>query len=149
MKRTTYGGQLGRYFLHGIFYSILMSIMLLAWVYLFAILTAFGFIIGLVIGFVLLFVIMGAINAFVTENVWDVKIQASFGTDLAHGFVLFLALLVVSFPVSIVFSYLVPTTDMNSFIIKYVIQLIILAFLDGYVAKNIAESFQVAGRRHV
>lgn len=147
MRRATTSGLLGRYFLHGIFFSLLMSVMLIAWAFILGLLIAFGFIIGLIFGLVLLFIAIGAINAFVTENVWDVRMETSLGTDLAHGLVLFIILLVVSFPVSIVFDYLGPATDMMTFLVRFISQTIIMAFIDGYVAKAIAGSFGFGGRR--
>jgi hypothetical protein len=146
MEKSTTGGQLGRYFAHGLFFSILMGIVLLVWAFILGFLVVFGFILGLIVGLGLLFVFMGAINAFVTENVWNVRMQTSFGTDLVHGFVLFLVLVIVTFPVSTVLTYLFPAADITTAAAKFILQLIILAFIDGYVAKGIAGTFEAARR---
>ena len=147
MERRSTGEMFGRYFVHGLFFSILMAVVLFAWAFVIVLLVALGSLLGLIVGFGLLFVFIGAINAFVTEKMWNIKMQTGLGTDLIHGLVLFLGLSIVSFPVYLVLDYLFPTVDITTTIAVFIVQLLVLATVDGYIAKGIAGSFQVAERR--
>lgn len=123
--------NLAKYFVHGIAFSILFTVLAIAWVFILVVLVALGFIIGLVIGLVVLVLIVGFLNSLITTYLWfDVK--QSFSNLLFHGIVLLLVLVVVNGVVVALPTWLFPGT------ITTVITFIIASFVDGFVAKKVA-----------
>lgn len=137
-EKMTETELLKKYFMHGIFFSVLMDVIAIGWVVLLVFLVGFGFYIGLTIGLALLFIFMGAVNAFVTSNVWNVRMHANWGSDLVHGFFLFLVLFVISLPATAIGNFLLPSTNPASVFVKFAVQTIILAFVYGFAAKAVA-----------
>lgn len=124
-----------KYFFHGILFSILLAVLGLGWAFIFAGLVITGFIIGLIIGFVLLFLLMGFLNAFITDLMWNINTKTDWGSLLAHGFVLSLALIVVAIP-SFLINVFLPS------LVTTVILSIVYCFVDGFIAKKVASGWE-------
>jgi hypothetical protein len=120
--------------LHGLVFSVIMTIMTIAWAFLFAFLVVIGFIIGLIVGFVVLIFVFGWVNTFVAEFIWDFDLESDWKTLGIHGLELFLILLVVGIP-SLIASALFPS------ILTAVVMFIVYIPIDGYVAHAIARQF--------
>jgi hypothetical protein len=128
---------LGKYFVHGILFSILGLVLGFVWLGILIVLVVLGSIIGLVIGFVVLFFFMGGLNSMLTGFIWHVSIKTDWKTVLVHGLVLSIAFLIVHIP-SIVISLAAPS------IITVVVLFITYAFVDGFVARRVASLWQMA-----
>lgn len=124
--------DLAKYFIHGIAFSILFLILTIAWVFILVVLVSFGFIIGLIAGVGLLFLIIGDLNSVITTHLWF-GVKTSFWDLFFHGLVLFIILLVVNGIFVTVPSLVFPG------IATTVVTLIITTFIDGFVAKKVAE----------
>lgn len=123
--------DLAKYFIHGIAFSLLFLLLVIAWIFVLMILVGLGFIIGLIIGLGLLFLIVGFLNSIITVYLWfDVKM--SFLDLLFHGLVLFVVLLIVNG-----ISVTLPSLAFPG-IATTVVTFIIASFLDGFVAKEVA-----------
>ncbi|UCE29797.1 MAG: hypothetical protein JSV85_03540 [Candidatus Bathyarchaeota archaeon] len=123
--------DLAKYIVHGIAFSILFLILGIVWAFVFAFLVVIGFIIGFVIGLVLLFLIVGFLNSVITSFLWF-EVKMSFWNLIAHGFVLFIVLLVVNG-----ISVTVPSLVFPG-IATTLTTLAIATFLNGLVGKKIA-----------
>jgi len=82
-------------------------------------------------GLILLFFVVGGLNSFLTNLIWSMPVKTGWKSLLGHGLVLFLLLLVVNIPHAII-SLLAPSLTTT------IVLLVIYAFVDGYVAKNVA-----------
>jgi hypothetical protein len=127
----SFAGLLARYFVHGIAFSILLTLLGIAWAILLVILMIAGAFIGLIIGFILLFIIIGGLNIFLADILWGIVVRGGWKTFLLHGVVLSFILFIVHLPGALVF-YAIPN------IIALVAISIIAAFADGYVGKALA-----------
>jgi hypothetical protein len=99
------------------------------------VLVVIGFIIGLIIGIAVFFLIMGGLNAVLTDLIWGVSIKTNWTSLLAHGFVLFIALLIVAVP-SLIVNFVVPSLATSIAIF------LIYCFIDGFIAKSVAGYWQ-------
>jgi hypothetical protein len=150
-KPESHVNLLGKYFVHGILFSIIglvfgfgSSGILMVLVQLDTIffisppvvwLARWG--IGLLIGFVVLFFFMGGLNSMLTGFIWHVSIKTDWKTVLVHGLALSIAFIMVHIP-SIVISPAAPS------IVTVVVLFIAYAFVDGFVARHIAGMWQAA-----
>ncbi len=125
--------DLAKYFIHGIAFSLLFSILYIAWGFGLLILATLGAFIGLIIGLGILFVIMGEINITITSWLWFPVEESSFWDVLKHGFILFIVLLIVDGIFVIVPSMVLPG------IATTVVTFIYGSFLNGIVGKKVAE----------
>jgi hypothetical protein len=100
-------------------------------------LVVIGFIIGLIIGIAVFFLIMGGLNAFLTDLIWGISIKSNLTSLLVHGFVLFIALLIVAIP-SLIISVSIAVPSLAISITVF----LIYCFIDGFVAKNVAAYWQ-------
>jgi hypothetical protein len=139
MREEEYYSQkssLVRYFLHGIAFSVLFSLLAIGWVFILVFLTVIGYIIGLMLGLIVLFFIIGGLNAFLTDFIWSIPVRSDWKGLLGHGFVLFLVLLIVGIP-----SYLVAIVAPG--IVTSIVMFVAYAFIDGYVAKNVGKMWEM------
>jgi hypothetical protein len=121
--------ELSKYFIHGFAFSAIMVVLLITWVFIFVFLIVLGSFIGIVIGFVLFFFILGGLNGFLTKNIWSISVKTGWMSLLGHGFVLFIFLIIAHIPS--MFIYLTfPSLTWEILLFE--------AFIDGFVAKNIA-----------
>jgi len=119
------------YFAHGLAFSLLFTVLVIAWTFGLIILTVLGSWIGLIIGFGLLILIIGFINAVITELLWF-PVRWEFWDMVLHGFVLFIALLIVNSIFLLAPSLAFPGTATR------IITVIIGSFIDGFVCKKVA-----------
>ena len=124
-----------KYFLHGISFSFLLLVLAIVWIIIAVALV--GFIIGLIIGLLVLFYIMGGINAVLTDLIWGVSIKTDWKSLLAHGFVLFILLIIAAIPQFII-SFVVPSLATK------IVMFIIYCFIDGFIAKSVVGQWESA-----
>jgi hypothetical protein len=129
------GRSLWKYFEQGILFSLILTGLAIVWAIVLVVLLMVGFIIGLIIGFVILLFIMSWLNAGLTSWIWDIPMRTDWKSLLAHGLVLLIALIVVEIP-AIIVNYAVPS------VVTMVVMFVIYCFIDGFVAKKVAEYYQ-------
>jgi hypothetical protein len=129
------GRSLFKYFGQGILFSLIFTGLAILWAVVLVALFVVGFILGLIIGFVILLFMLGWLNAGLTSWIWDIPIRTDWKSQLAHGFVLLIALIVVGIP-AIIVNYAVPS------VVTTVVMFVVYCFVDGFVAKRVAEYYQ-------
>jgi len=122
---------LAKFFVHGLAFSLLFTVLAILWIFGFLILILLGSFIGLIIGLGILMLIIGGLNSLLTSLLWF-PVKTSFWSILGHGIVLFIMLSIVNSIFLLVPSLAFPgiTTTAITFIIG--------AFLDGFVSKKVA-----------
>jgi ribosomal protein L37AE/L43A len=125
--------KLGRFFVHGIAFTVLFFALEFLWIFSSLILVAIGSFLGLIIGILLLFLIVGAVNSVVSRFVWGFSMQDSAINIFLHGLVLSLILLVVDIVL------LLPTLASQANPIVTALRLIVSCFFYGLIGKKIAE----------
>jgi len=125
------GRDAAKYFVHGIAFSFLFFILVVAWAFILIFLVAIGFFIGFIIGLGLLFLIVGGLNAFITSLLWF-KVKTGFWDLLLHGVALFFILLIAS-----VFIQFLPNLVLPG-VATAVVTFLIAAFIDGLIAQRVA-----------
>ena len=120
-----------RYFLHGIAFSLLSTVLLFVWVLLLFFLVMIGWFIGLIIGIIALLLFMGGLNAFLSGAIWSINTRTGLLSLLGHGLVLGLLQAVVHIP-AIIVNLTVP--NLASTIAVFVAY----CFIDGFIAKKVA-----------
>ena len=135
MEKEPWRKSLLRYFLHGLAFSIIFLVLEFVWAIIFAILIEVGLIIGFIIGLILLFLIIGGLNSFLTDLIWSIPIKTGWKSLLGHGFILFIALILVHIP-AIAVDFIVPNLATT------IVLFIIYALIDGFVAKNVAAHWE-------
>jgi hypothetical protein len=100
--------SLGKYFIHGIFFSLLMSgflpfFLLVQWIVGYSpVPLTFESLLRLfvlVYIFVGLFIILGAMNSFLANRIWSVETNRSWQEYVGHGIILFALISLVQLPV--------------------------------------------------
>jgi multiple sugar transport system permease protein len=148
LNTRTLKSILVKYFAHGLLFSIINLTLSLVWVFFLTGVAVFVPFLGLVVGilgilgltivvFLIYFFVEAGINTFLTKRIWKIPIISDWKSLIVHGFVLFVALLVVSAPLLIVILY-VPSLPVA------VVLFLLYCFVDGYVAKSVASSWQEA-----
>lgn len=122
---------LAKYFVHGIVFSLLFTVLVIAWIFGFLILVILGSFIGLIIGLGILMLIIGGLNSFLTGLLWF-RVKTSFWCILGHGIVLFIVLLIVNGIFVLAPSLAFPGIGTT------VVTFVIGSFLDGFVGKKVA-----------
>jgi hypothetical protein len=135
MEETSTASLLAKYFAHGFLHSVLLLILELVWAVLFIGLVIFGFLIGFIIGLLVLFLIIGGLNTVLMELVWNIQLESDWKSLLKHGFILFVALLLVNVP-SIIIGLARPE------LVVQVAVFLVYCFIDGYVARSIGGSYE-------
>lgn len=134
-----------RYFLHGILFSIIYTVLYLFWSFIWSLLVVMGPIIWFITGFIVLFFIVGGItlyfilggvNIYLTDRIWDIPIKEDLKSLLEHGFVLSILLFIVHIPM-IAITFTAP--DLARALI---VLFILYAFIDGYVAKKVGQLWE-------
>ncbi|MDH5482029.1 MAG: hypothetical protein OEY22_04005 [Candidatus Bathyarchaeota archaeon] len=139
MEEHSWKFLLSRYFLHGILFSLIFLGLGFVWVITFVLLVSIASFIGLVLGIIILFFILGGLNVFLTEKIWSMYVKTDWERVLAHGLVLFFVLIIAHIPtmfVNFFVNFLIPKLATTT------VLFIITAFIDGYVAKNVAARWQ-------
>jgi len=120
-----------KYFVHGIAFSLLFTVLGIAWIFGLLALVMIGSFLGLIIGLGLLILIVGFVNAVITTQLWF-AVKSGFWDILLHGLVLFIALVLVNGIFVIAPSLAFPG------IATTVVTFIIGSFIDGFVGKKVA-----------
>lgn len=123
--------NLAKYFVHGIAFSLLFTILAIAWVFILLILISLGWLIGFIIGLGILILIIGGLNSFLTDLLWF-PVITSFWSIVGHGILLFIALAIANAVFVLAPSLVFPG------IATQIVTFIIGSFVDGFVAKKIA-----------
>ncbi len=126
---------LPKYFLHGFLFSLLTIILGFVGMFFLLALTIAGLFIGFIIGILLILLAVGVLNTTLTSLLWDIPIKMGIVSLLGHGFVLLLALLLVHIP-AIIVTFATASHPL-SWIVS-IMSFVAYAFVDGYVAKNVA-----------
>jgi len=123
-----------KYFVHGFAFSLVfLGFVVFLWP--FPVMAIFMFFPYAIIGAgILLFVITG-LNIYLTEVIWNVKINKAFWSLLLHGFNLLLFLSIMTGIFMLLPNFVFPGTATK------LITFLIGAFVDGYVGKSVAEWF--------
>lgn len=122
---------ISKYFIHGFAFSVIMIALVFVWAFVLVFLTVAGSFIGLVLGFVVLLFILSGLNTFLLESIWSISTEQEWMSLLFHGFTLFVALIAAHVP-AIIIIYFVPSLATT------IVLFIVNAFIDGFVAKNVA-----------
>ena len=129
------GRDAAKYFVHGLAFSLLFLILVVAWAFILIILVSLGFLIGLIIGLGLLFLIVGGLNTFITSLLWF-EVKKGFWDLLLHGVALFFILLIANAIIQFVPNLVVPG------IATTVVTFLIAAFVDGLIAQKVARFWE-------
>jgi hypothetical protein len=121
-----------KYFLHGLVFSIVMFGIVIGWAVVLVFLVVVGSVIGLIIGVLALAYVIGWLNVNLSSYFWHIRSDSKWTALLAHGFLLLIALIVVGIP-QLLFTTVVPG------ILTSILLFIVYCFVDGFVAKNVAE----------
>lgn len=125
----------GKYFLHGILFSVLFLLLGIAWIFMMILLVGLGAIIGFIIGIGLLFLIVGSINIVLGVRLWNIEAETGFWNMFFHGLVLFILLLIANLITSTLPNYAFPGTA------TLVVTFIISTFLNGVIGKKVSSWF--------
>lgn len=126
--------------MHGLLFSAINFLAIFVWILLLIGLGYVGFLIGLVIGFLVLFLIEGFINTYLTRRLWKISVKTDWKSLLVHGFLLFIALVLVSIP-SLIINLVVPS------LYTTIVLFIVYCLIDGFVARAVAGRWVAIGRR--
>jgi hypothetical protein len=124
-----------KYFSHGILFSGIFLILGIVWAIILAILVSVGLFIGFIIGVIVLFFIIGGINVFLTDYIWNISVKEDWKSLLAHGFLLFILLLLVNIP-----SIIIRLIDKS--LVTSIVLFLIYCFIDGYISKTVALNWE-------
>lgn len=128
--------KLSKYFAQGILLSAIFIALSVGWTFLLAFLILIGNVIGLIIGFLILFFLIGLLNATLTEAIWNINMKADWKSLFSHGFVLFVSLIFVDIPAIVI------NLVMHS-LLTIIALFIVYCFIDGYLSKKVAESYEM------
>lgn len=130
-EKQPFWKNLLKYFLHGLSFSVILTLLIIIWALVLVALILIGSIIGLIIGFIILLFIMGGLNSLLASLIWSISIKTKWTSLLGHGLVLSIALVLVGIP-AIIINLIAPSLATSIALI------IIYAFIDGFVAKLVA-----------
>jgi len=131
-EKEKFWKTLAKYFVHGIGFSIISSLLSIAWVFIFVFLVVGGLLIGFIIGLAFLMLIVGFVNSILMSQIWEVSMQTGFWDTLFHGVVLFILLLIVG-----IFFIIIEIVEPS--IITQVTLFILGSISRGFVAKKVGE----------
>jgi hypothetical protein len=137
-KKESIWESCGKYFVHGVGFSIIFAILTIVWAVILAFLVIVGFIVGLVIGLGLLLLFVGFVNSFLMSMIWGVSTKSNFLSVLSHGIVLLIALLLVGV------IFMIPLL-IDSSITMQILIIVISAIPRGFVAKKVGDVWKVEG----
>ncbi|MHA2242929.1 MAG: hypothetical protein ACXACE_15095, partial [Candidatus Thorarchaeota archaeon] len=127
----------GKYFLHGFFYSTMMTFSSIVLGFVVAFLIIIGSLIGLAVGFCVIFITMGLVNKELASYFWEIETSGYWLSLLGHGFILFLALLVVSIP-GMIFQFGLIYWELGTIVLYGILFLLVFSLMDGYIGKQVA-----------
>lgn len=125
-----------KYFLHGIFFSVLFLLLGLTWVFIFASLIVLGSFIGFVIGIGILFLLVGVINSVLGVYLWNIDAGGKGLLGIFfHGLTLFIILSIIQSTASYLFNHVFPGTA------SLLVTFIISTFLYGVIGRIVCLLF--------
>jgi hypothetical protein len=127
-----YPRRVTKYFIHGIAYSAIMTVLVFVWVLVAVLLVAVGSLIGFIIGVILLFMVLGGLNCFLTVTIWSISTKTAWTSLLGHGLALLVVLIIAHIP-GFLINLTVPSLATT------IVLFIVYGFVDGFVAKNVAK----------
>lgn len=140
---------LARFFLHGTPFSLYYFLFPIFWTYgwdalgsLGATLETVGYTIVVVTGFVLFLPVMGFLNSAVTAKLWF-PVKMSVGDIFFHGVFVYFGLAIIHLSVAM------PYIALRESPLGVVVMFIIISFLDGTIAKKVAEMWRQEYRKGV
>ena len=122
-------------FVHGIAFSLLFLMLVFAWFFGLVFLMAGLAFVGLLIGIAVLLPCVGALNRFLTDVIWRVETGSTLRSLFPHGLVLLVLILAANIATAIGVGLVLPGT------ISIIVYSVVLAFVDGYIAKAVATLF--------
>lgn len=131
--------KIGRYFVHGLVFSILMTASTVVLTFLLLMFVVLASFLGFIIWFGVVFLVWGLINGKMCSWLWHFDVRQHWMSLIGHGFVLFIVLLILELPATFLGIGL-PTTG-TVYIAVYIIRLVAYAFIDGMVGKAIGNMF--------
>jgi hypothetical protein len=123
---------LAKYFVHGLGFSILGTILAVAWVLGLLMLVMVGSFIGLIIGLAVLVLIVGFANAVITAQLWF-PVKSGVWDVFLHGLVLLVILVIVDGMIVTLPSIAFP--GMGTTIVTFIVS----SFINGFIGKKVAE----------
>jgi L-cystine uptake protein TcyP (sodium:dicarboxylate symporter family) len=78
---------------------------------------------------------LSGLNSYLTDIIWAIQTKTEWMSLLGHGFVLLIALIIVHIP-DIIISLTIPSLATT------IVLFIVNAFIDGFVAKNVASYWE-------
>ena len=131
MREYSLGDLLLRYFLHGVAFSLLGTVLLLVWVMLLLFLVMIGWFIGLIIGIIALLLFISGLNVFLSGVIWSINVKTGVLSLLGHGLVLGLLQAVAHIP-AIIVNLAIPS------LASTIPVFVVYCFVDGFIAKSVA-----------
>jgi hypothetical protein len=131
---------LGKYFVHGVSFQIIMLFLTIGWSFVFVFLVAIGYILGLIAGIVLLLLIMGGLNSFLAGLIWNFRLKTGWKDVTLHGMLLIAGLLIIN-AIVVTAPFSIVDSALNGSFLNIGMRIttfIIAAFMDGFIAKNTA-----------
>jgi hypothetical protein len=122
-----------KYFVHGLFFDLLITLLLIGFLFVGAGLELVGGLIGLIVSIAAMMVLFGVVDNLINRAVWGDSMNWSILALLIHGLGLFVALLIVTCVIDLLPLLFFPglTTTIVLFIPTCI--------LDGRICRSIAE----------
>jgi hypothetical protein len=122
-----------KYFVHGLFFDLFITLEIGGLLSLGALLTSLGGLIGLIVSIAAMMLLFGAANNLINRTVWKDEMDWSIPALLLHGLGLFVALLIVNSVIDLLPLLFFPglTTTIVLFIPTCI--------LDGRICRSIAQ----------
>jgi hypothetical protein len=136
--------KIGRYFVHGLVFSILMRASTVVLAAILVMLILFASFLGFIIWFAVVFMVWGLVNAKLCSWLWHFDVRMYWTSLLGHGFVLFIVLLILELPVT--FLGIGMSIGGITPAVLFIAEIVAYSFIDGFVGKNIGGMF---AERHI
>jgi hypothetical protein len=136
--------KIGRYFVHGLVFSILMTASGVVLAATLVMLILFASFLGFIIWFAAVFMVWGLVNAKLCSWLWHFDVRIYWTSLLGHGFVLFIVLLILELPVT--FLGIGMSVSGITPAVLFIAEIVAYSFLDGFVGKNVGNMF---AERHI
>jgi ribosomal protein L37AE/L43A len=130
------GRKIGKYFLHGLVYSLLSIVLSFMWSVVAVFLVLTGFLIGIAIALFLLVLIAGAVNTFVSQLIWKFSMNDSIVGIFTHGAVLGIIFILIGL-VTIIPIILIIGNPFYMILLE-----IAMCFVRGFIGEKVAEHWR-------
>ncbi|RDE13383.1 MAG: hypothetical protein C4K49_08590 [Candidatus Thorarchaeota archaeon] len=133
----------GKYFLHGATYSLLMTGFVIVWAFVLLFLVLIGSIIGLVLGGLIIIMGVGWANKTIAGYIWGITAKGAWTSLLGHGLLLLTGLIIVQIPWSFINTFF-SSSSLQVYAVYTVVQFLLMAVIDGVLGKRVASMFEEA-----